>query len=41
MEWTERTIRSEHELWNSPWLLLGAVGLLSAEWALRRKQGLP
>jgi hypothetical protein len=41
MEWAERTIRSEFELWNSPWLLLGVVGLLSAEWALRRKQGLP
>jgi hypothetical protein len=41
MVWTERTTRREFELWNSPWLLLGAVGLLSAEWALRRKQGLP
>jgi hypothetical protein len=41
MAWTERTTRSEFELWNSPWLLMGAVGLLSAEWALRRKQGLP
>jgi hypothetical protein len=28
-------------VWNSPWLLAGFVGLLSAEWALRRKQGLP
>jgi len=41
MVWTERTTRSEFELWNSPWLLLGFVGLMSAEWALRRKQGLP
>jgi len=41
MVWTERTTTSEFELWNSPWLLLGCVGLLSAEWALRRKQGLP
>ncbi|MCK4513080.1 hypothetical protein KAW64_15140, partial [bacterium] len=41
MAWTERTTRSEFELWNSPWLLLGFVGLMSAEWALRRKQGLP
>ena len=41
MAWTERTAKSEFELWNSPWLLLGFVGLMSAEWALRRKQGLP
>ena len=41
MAWSERTTTSEFELWNSPWLLLGAVGLLSAEWALRRKLGLP
>jgi hypothetical protein len=41
MEWTTRTTRRELELWNSPWLLLGFVGLMSVEWALRRKQGLP
>ncbi len=41
MAWTERTTTREFELWNSPWLLLGSVGLLSAEWALRRKLGLP
>ena len=41
MAWSERTTRNEFELWNSPWLLLGFVGLMSAEWALRRKQGLP
>ena len=41
MVWAERTTKSEFELWNSPWLLLGFVGLMSAEWALRRKQGLP
>ncbi len=41
MTWAERTARTEYELWNSPWLLLGFVGLMSAEWALRRKQGLP
>ncbi|MCK4408973.1 MAG: hypothetical protein KAW67_02740, partial [Candidatus Eisenbacteria sp.] len=41
MAWTERTTTSEFELWNSPWLLLGCVGILSAEWALRRKLGLP
>ncbi|MFH1689702.1 MAG: hypothetical protein ABIE42_05625 [Candidatus Eisenbacteria bacterium] len=41
LAWAERTAKSEFELWNSPWLLLGFVGLMSAEWALRRKQGLP
>lgn len=41
LAWVERTSKSEFELWNSPWLLLGFVGLMSAEWALRRKQGLP
>lgn len=41
LAWTERTTRREFELWNSPWLVLGFVGLMSAEWALRRKQGLP
>ena len=41
LAWSERTVTHELELWNSPWLLLGFVGLMSAEWALRRKQGLP
>jgi len=41
MAWAERSVRREFELWNSPWLLLGFVGLISVEWALRRKQGLP
>jgi hypothetical protein len=41
LEWTTRTRRTEIEVWNSPWLLLLAAGLLSSEWALRRKQGLP
>ena len=41
MAWTERTTKREFELWNSPWLLLGFVGLMAGEWALRRKQGLP
>jgi len=41
LDWSEREATREFELWNSPWLLLGFVGLMSAEWALRRKQGLP
>ncbi len=41
LEWTERRVSREFELWNSPWLLLGFAGLMSVEWALRRKQGLP
>lgn len=41
LSFREREATSEFELWNSPWLLLGFVGLMSAEWALRRKQGLP
>lgn len=41
LEWATRTRRSEIEIWNSPWILLVAAGLLSSEWALRRKQGLP
>jgi hypothetical protein len=31
----------EFELWNSPWLLSAFVGLLSLEWTLRRRKGLP
>jgi hypothetical protein len=30
----------EVELWDSPWLLLGFLGCLSAEWAVRRMKGL-
>jgi hypothetical protein len=41
MAWTQRQLSREFEIWNSPWLLAGFVGLMSAEWALRRKQGLP
>jgi hypothetical protein len=41
MAWEQRRVSREFEIWNSPWLLAGFVGLLSAEWALRRKQGLP
>jgi len=36
----EVTRRQEVEVWNSPWLLVGFVGLLSAEWAVRRTKGL-
>lgn len=41
MSWTSRRLDREIELWNSPWMLLAAVGLLSVEWALRRRKGLP
>ncbi|MBN2564406.1 MAG: hypothetical protein JXB46_01720 [Candidatus Eisenbacteria bacterium] len=41
MVWTQREISREFEIWNSPLLLMGFVGLMSAEWALRRKQGMP
>lgn len=34
----ERT--TEFEVWDSPWLLVGFLGLLSTEWALRRVRGL-
>ena len=36
----EITRKHEVEVWNSPWLLVGFVGLLSAEWAIRRMKGL-
>ena len=41
LEWSRKVSLSETELWNSPWLLLAFVGLISAEWALRRFKGLP
>jgi hypothetical protein len=41
LEWSRRISLSETELWNNPWLLLAFVGLISAEWALRRFKGLP
>jgi len=41
LDWKERLSSREFEIWNSPWLLLGFVGLLSAEWTLRRRKGLP
>jgi hypothetical protein len=40
-EWTKRVSSKEFELWNSPWLLSAFVGLLSLEWTLRRRKGLP
>jgi hypothetical protein len=30
----------EFEMWDSPWLLVGFLGLLSTEWAVRRMKGL-
>jgi len=41
LEWTRRTVAREFEIWNSPWLLVGFVGLVSLEWTLRRRKGLP
>lgn len=41
LEWTRRTVAREFEMWNSPWLLVGFVGLVSLEWTLRRRKGLP
>ncbi len=41
LAWATRTATRELELWNSPWMLLAFVGLLGAEWALRRSKGLP
>jgi len=41
LEWSTRTVTRELELWDSPWMLLAFVGLLGAEWALRRSKGLP
>ncbi|MBD3368281.1 MAG: hypothetical protein GF405_08970 [Candidatus Eisenbacteria bacterium] len=40
----ERVVRrrsKEYELWDTPWLLTAFVGLLSVEWALRRRKGMP
>ncbi len=41
LEWKRTVAVAEFELWNSPWLLVMFVGLVSAEWALRRLRGLP
>jgi hypothetical protein len=41
LKWTRRTVAREFEVWNSPWLLVGFVGLVSLEWTLRRRKGLP
>ena len=34
---TERTVTSEHPLWNRWWLLVLLLTLFSVEWALRRR----
>ncbi len=41
LERRRTSIEREFELWNSPWPLLAFVGLLSVEWTLRRRKGLP
>jgi hypothetical protein len=34
------TVVEYRDLWNMPVLLLALVGLVSAEWALRKRRGL-
>ncbi len=41
LERRQTTVRREFELWNSSWPLIVLVGLLSAEWAMRRRKGMP
>jgi hypothetical protein len=41
LPWARRAVSREFELWDSPWLFLGFVGLLSIEWTVRRRKGLP
>jgi len=41
LERVDRRTTREYELWDTPWLLLTFVGLLSAEWTLRRRKGMP
>ena len=36
-----RTVRSERPLWDSWWMILMIVGLLGAEWIIRRRHDLP
>jgi predicted transcriptional regulator len=36
-----RARSSSTRLWESPWVFAAVVGLLSAEWAWRRRRGLP
>jgi len=40
LEGRRATRTLEFEVWNSPWLLVGFLGCLSAEWAARRMKGL-
>lgn len=37
---SERATPRLEELWHNPWMFLGVVGLLAAEWTLRRRWGL-
>jgi len=41
LERVDRTTTREYELWDTPWLLTAFVALLSVEWALRRRKGMP
>jgi hypothetical protein len=41
LERVGRSRTTEIELWDTPWLLTAFVGLLSIEWALRRRKGMP
>jgi len=36
-----RTRTESTRLWESPWVFAVVVGLLSLEWAWRRRRGLP
>ncbi len=41
LERTRKMVRSEYEVWNSSWPLVVLVALLSMEWILRRRKGMP
>ncbi|MFH1502374.1 MAG: hypothetical protein ABIG03_04940 [Candidatus Eisenbacteria bacterium] len=41
LERRHTTMKREFELWNSSWPLIVLVGLLSTEWAIRRRKGMP